>query len=79
MEFWKGANGQQPGDPAKFAQALITITNEKKLPQRFLSGADAICTVVQVAETLLQQTNSYRDLSNSLAFEKNKESNTLLY
>ena len=23
MEFWKGANGQQSGDPAKLAQALI--------------------------------------------------------
>jgi NAD(P)-dependent dehydrogenase (short-subunit alcohol dehydrogenase family) len=29
MEFWKGYNGQQSGDPAKLAQALITITSRK--------------------------------------------------
>lgn len=26
LEFWKGYNGQQSGDPAKLAQALITIS-----------------------------------------------------
>src|SRR5829696_6583315 len=25
MQFWKGANGQQSGDPAKLAKALVTI------------------------------------------------------
>ena len=69
MEFWKGANGQQSGDPAKLAQALITITNEQQPPLRFLAGADAIATAEQVASTLQQQTNAYRDLSSSLAFE----------
>jgi NAD(P)-dependent dehydrogenase (short-subunit alcohol dehydrogenase family) len=29
MHFWKGANGQQPGDPAKLAQALVTIAAEE--------------------------------------------------
>src|SRR5205085_7485829 len=28
MIFWKGANGQQTGDPAKLAKALVTIANE---------------------------------------------------
>ena len=69
MEFWKGANGQQPGDPAKLAQAIITIANEKQPPLRFLAGADAIGTAEQVAATLQQQTNAYRDLSTSLAFD----------
>ena len=69
MQFRKGANGQQPGDPAKLAQALITITNEQQPPLRFLAGADAIATAEQVATTLQQQTNAYRDLSSSLAFE----------
>src|SRR5215210_1592177 len=68
MEFWKGANGQQPGNPAKLAQALVTITNEQQPPLRFLAGADAIATAEQVATTLQQQTNAYRNLSSSLAF-----------
>ena len=72
MQFWKGANGQQPGDPAKLAQALLTISNKKKPPLRFLAGADAIGTAEQVAETLRQQTNAYRELSSSLAREQVK-------
>ena len=69
MQFWKGANGQQPGDPAKLAQALITISNEEKPPLRFLAGADAVATAEQVAATLHQQAAGYRELSSSMAFE----------
>src|SRR5216684_3122054 len=32
MEFWKGYNGQQSGDPAKLAQALITISSQDRPP-----------------------------------------------
>jgi NAD(P)-dependent dehydrogenase (short-subunit alcohol dehydrogenase family) len=70
MIFWKGANGQQTGDPAKLAKALITIANEEKPPLRFLAGADAVSTAEQVATTLQQQANAYRDLSSSLAYEE---------
>ena len=70
LQFWQGANGQQPGDPAKLAQALITITNEEKPPLRFIAGADAVNTADQVATTLQQQTDAYRLLSSSLAYEK---------
>jgi NAD(P)-dependent dehydrogenase (short-subunit alcohol dehydrogenase family) len=69
MQFWKGANGQQSGDPAKLAKALVKITNEEPPPLRFLAGADAVGTAEQVATTLLQQANAYRELSSSMAFE----------
>jgi NAD(P)-dependent dehydrogenase (short-subunit alcohol dehydrogenase family) len=69
MQFWKGANGQQPGDPEKLANALVTIGNEGKPPLRFLAGADAVATAEQVATTLHQQVNAYRELSSSMAFE----------
>lgn len=68
MEFWNGANGQQSGDPAKLAAALITIAGEEKPPLRFLAGADAVETAEQVAATLKDQANAYRELSSSLAF-----------
>lgn len=70
MQFWKGANGQQSGDPVKLGQALVTIANEEQPPLRFLAGADAIGTAQQVVTTLQQQTNAYRDLSSSLAYEE---------
>jgi NAD(P)-dependent dehydrogenase (short-subunit alcohol dehydrogenase family) len=50
-EFWEGANGQQPGDPVKLAQALLTIAGQDQPPRRFIAGADAIDTAEQVSAT----------------------------
>ena len=69
MEFWKSYNGQQSGDPAKLAQALIQISGQEKPPRRFIAGADAVGTAEQVAATLRQQTDAYRKLSSSLAYD----------
>ena len=69
MEFWKGADGRQSGDPVKLAKALITISNQENPPYRFIAGADAIGTAEQVAATLQQQLNAYRELSSSLSYE----------
>jgi NAD(P)-dependent dehydrogenase (short-subunit alcohol dehydrogenase family) len=68
MEFWKGHNGKQAGDPAKLAQALITISSQDKPPRRFIAGADAVETAEKAAATLQQQTDAYRKLSSSLAY-----------
>lgn len=68
LQFWKGANGQQTGDPAKLANALLKIMNQENPPGRFLAGADAISTAEQVIKTLTEQSNSYRELSSSLAY-----------
>jgi len=70
MQFWKGYNGQQSGDPAKLAQALITISSQEKPPRRFIAGADAIGTAEQVVAVLQQQIAAFRDLSTSLAFDE---------
>jgi NAD(P)-dependent dehydrogenase (short-subunit alcohol dehydrogenase family) len=70
MEFWNTQNGKQSGDPAKLAQALMTLASQKELPRRFIAGADAIATAEQVAATLQQQANAYRELSASLAFDE---------
>ena len=70
MQFWKDQNGQQSGDPAKLAQALITISSQEKPPRRFIAGADAIGTAEQVVAVLQQQIDAFRDLSTSLAFDE---------
>ncbi len=70
MQFWKEQNGQQSGDPAKLAQALITISSLEKPPRRFIAGADAIGTAEQVIAELQQQIDAFRDLSTSLAFDE---------
>ena len=66
---WNGMNGMQGGDPAKLAQALITIASEAQPPRRFIAGADAIATVEQKIAELQAQINAYRDLSASLALD----------
>lgn len=65
--FWISMNGKQGGDPAKLAQALIKIANEKEPPKRWLAGADAIDTAEQKVIEFQKQINAYRDLSSSLA------------
>jgi NAD(P)-dependent dehydrogenase (short-subunit alcohol dehydrogenase family) len=69
LEFWKGQNGQQSGDPAKLARALITIANQDPPPRRFIAGADAVATAEQVVADLRAQIDAERGLSTSLAFD----------
>jgi NAD(P)-dependent dehydrogenase (short-subunit alcohol dehydrogenase family) len=70
LEFWKGQNGKQGGDPARLARALLSIADQKQPPLRFIAGADAVATAEQVVRTLQQQTNAFRELSTSLAFDE---------
>jgi NAD(P)-dependent dehydrogenase (short-subunit alcohol dehydrogenase family) len=69
LEFWKSQNGKQSGDPAKLAQALLTIAGQEPPPRRFVAGADAIATAEQKVADLTAQIGANRDLSTSLAFD----------
>ena len=69
LEFWRAQNGQQTGDPAKLARALITIASQEPPPRRFIAGADAIGTAEQKVADLKAQIDAHRDLSTSLAFD----------
>jgi NAD(P)-dependent dehydrogenase (short-subunit alcohol dehydrogenase family) len=66
--WWNARNGQQAGDPAKLAQALLTITAQEQPPRRFIAGADAIALAERKVADLQQQIDAYRDLSCSLAY-----------
>jgi NAD(P)-dependent dehydrogenase (short-subunit alcohol dehydrogenase family) len=68
-EWWTAQNGQQGGDPAKLAQALITIADEENPPRRFIAGADAIALAEQRVAELQQQIDAFRELSSSLAHD----------
>jgi len=69
VEYWKAQNGQQSGDPAKLARALVTIASQQPPPRRFIAGADAIATAEQKIADLKSQIESNRTLSMSLAFD----------
>jgi NAD(P)-dependent dehydrogenase (short-subunit alcohol dehydrogenase family) len=69
-EFWQGMNGRQGGDPAKLAQALLTITGQEQPPLRFIAGADAIALAEQKLAERQQQIDAFRELSSSLALDE---------
>jgi NAD(P)-dependent dehydrogenase (short-subunit alcohol dehydrogenase family) len=66
-ELYESMDGKQPGDPAKLAQALLTIVDQEQPPFRFIAGADAIAHAEAKLAERQQQIDAYRDLSTSLA------------
>jgi NAD(P)-dependent dehydrogenase (short-subunit alcohol dehydrogenase family) len=69
-EFWASMDGKQGGDPAKLAQALLTIAEQEQPPFRFIAGADAIGVAEEKLAERQQQIDAYRDLSSSLALDE---------
>jgi NAD(P)-dependent dehydrogenase (short-subunit alcohol dehydrogenase family) len=69
VSAWKGMNGQQGGDPAKLADALVYLAGQVDPPLRFAAGADAVAAFERRAKNLLNQGDAYRDLSSSLALD----------
>ena len=68
-EFWTSQNGRQTGDPAKLAQALLTIADQEQPPRRFIAGSDAIQTAEQHITKLQLETDAFREMSSSLALD----------
>ena len=64
---WDSMSGQQAGDPAKLAAALVRLAGEENSPLRWVAGADAVATVEQKANDLLAQVDAHRELSSNLA------------
>jgi NAD(P)-dependent dehydrogenase (short-subunit alcohol dehydrogenase family) len=63
---WKSMNGQQSGDPAKLADALIQLAAQAEPPLRFPGGADAVTTFENRAKLLQAQADANRELSSNL-------------
>jgi NAD(P)-dependent dehydrogenase (short-subunit alcohol dehydrogenase family) len=64
---WNGMNGQQGGDPAMLARALVQLADSDEPPLRWAAGADAVEVFAQKANALLAQADAHRELSSSLA------------
>ena len=69
VEAWKGMDGQQVGDPAKLAAALVHLAGQDAPPLRFVAGADAVEAVEGKARLLLAQADAHRELASSLAHD----------
>ena len=69
VQWYQDMNGHQEGDPAKLAQALLTITSLEQPPRRFIALAGILELAEQKAETLQAQADAFRDLSSSLTHD----------
>src|SRR5947208_6259300 len=54
-DFWASMNGQQAGDPAKLARALVQLADSDEPPLRWTAGEDAVGGVEDKARLLLAQ------------------------
>ena len=68
-EWWEAQNGQQGGDPAKLARALLVIAEQERPPLRWIAGADAIGAAEQKIAQFQEQVEAFRELSTSLAHD----------
>ena len=70
IEYWTGQNGRQSGDPAKLAQALLTVAGEQPPRRRFIAGADSIRSADQKVADLHADVELNRERFTSLDFEE---------
>jgi hypothetical protein len=63
-------DGKQGGDPAKLADALVSLASSDTPPLRFAAGADAVELFESKAQTLLDQADADRELSSSLGHDE---------
>ena len=73
LDYHKQA-GNEPGDPAKAAQAIITIVNEANPPLRLLLGKDAVQLARRIDQAKLAETDRWEQLSSSTDFDDSEES-----
>jgi NAD(P)-dependent dehydrogenase (short-subunit alcohol dehydrogenase family) len=66
---WQSMNGQQGGDPAKLAAALVYLAAQDEPPLRFPAGADAVTTFEKKAKALSAQAAAHRNISSNLAHD----------
>jgi NAD(P)-dependent dehydrogenase (short-subunit alcohol dehydrogenase family) len=66
---WNAMNGQQGGDPAKLATALVQLVSSDEPPLRWAAGVDAVAAFENKAQTLIKQANAHRELSSALAHD----------
>ncbi|WP_435205534.1 oxidoreductase [Micromonospora sp. bgisy143] len=69
VERMRRTSGNQPGDPARAARAIIEITLVEDPPARLLLGADAVAAAATVADALAASDARWRELSESVAFD----------
>jgi NAD(P)-dependent dehydrogenase (short-subunit alcohol dehydrogenase family) len=68
VSFQRSYNGNQPGDPAKAAAALLRIVSLPEPPLRLLLGSDCYAAAEKSALEKLESDRKWKDLSTSTDF-----------
>jgi NAD(P)-dependent dehydrogenase (short-subunit alcohol dehydrogenase family) len=63
--MWSGYDGAQQGDPAKLADAFVTMASMENPPKQFLAGSDALAVARPALEARLEEIRAFEDLSRS--------------
>ncbi len=61
-------SGNQPGDPAKAAQALLALVDAENPPARLFLGEDALGLVEQKLDRMHDEISAWRELSRSTSY-----------
>jgi NAD(P)-dependent dehydrogenase (short-subunit alcohol dehydrogenase family) len=67
--FFEGAHGNQAGDPAKAAAAILAALDLDVPPLRLALGADAVDGLRAKHESLQQELSRWEELSRTTAFD----------
>ena len=68
-QFAEGANHAQPGDPLKFAEAMLTLVNAPNPPQRLAMGSDTVAIVGEKNRLVEAELLEWKELSISTDFK----------
>jgi len=68
-QFAEGANHAQPGDPLKFAEAMLTLVNAPNPPQRLTMGSDTVAIVGEKNRFVNAELAEWKELSISTDFK----------
>ena len=68
-QFTEGANHAQPGDPLKFAEAMLALVNAPNPPQRLAMGSDTVAIVGEKNRLVEAELAEWKELSISTDFK----------
>jgi NAD(P)-dependent dehydrogenase (short-subunit alcohol dehydrogenase family) len=67
--YVRNNDGEQPGDPAKAAAAILTALDAPEPPLRLVLGADAVNNVKNRLERLAEELEQWEDLGRATAID----------
>ena len=70
MQTTSGYSGQQPGDPARAASAMIAVTEQADPPRHLVLGAFGIDAVTGKLRATLAEVEAWRDVGIATDFPK---------